>query len=296
MKRLLATAVLVALASASRPADADDDACIAAAEQALTLRKEQRLQEALVLVAACVDSACPTEVRAVCERRASELEAAMPTLVFVAHDGLGNDLTAVKVTVDGALLTARLDGRAWRVDPGPHVFRWEAAGFLPVEKTLLVSEGAKERREVVTFAAPSAQTKASAIKSGRSASAPGGSWDERKTAAVVAGAAAIAGLGVGLGFGWATLTASQDQNNACSSHCTSAGQSQATAFHDRAVSDGTVSDIAFAVGGVAAVGALVIWLTGPRVADGVANPDAKAHVSASFDARGAAISLLGRWE
>ncbi|HSY24889.1 MAG TPA: hypothetical protein VK841_22345, partial [Polyangiaceae bacterium] len=157
MKRLLAAAVLVALASASWPADADDDACIAAAEEALTLRKQQHLQEALVLIAACVDSACPTEVRAVCERRASELEAAMPTIVFVAHDGLGNDLTAVKVTVDGALLTARLDGRAWRVDPGPHVFRWEAAGFSPVEKTLLVGEGEKERREVVAFAAPSVE-------------------------------------------------------------------------------------------------------------------------------------------
>jgi hypothetical protein len=52
---------------------------------------------------------------------------------------------AVKVTADGALLTEQLDGRAVRLDPGVHTFRFEAPGNAPLEQPVVVGEGEHDR-------------------------------------------------------------------------------------------------------------------------------------------------------
>ena len=133
---------------------ADDAACIAASEQALTLRTQGKLHDALKQLAVCSDQACPDEVKTECTRRIDAVDAAMPTLVLVAKDGAGNDLSAVKVTMDGVSLMESLDGRPLSLDPGEHAFRFETAGQPPVEKKLVLREGDKERHETVVLGPP----------------------------------------------------------------------------------------------------------------------------------------------
>ena len=45
-----------------------------------------------------------------------------------------------------AALVTKLDGKAIDVDPAPHVFRFEAVGQAPVEKTLVIVEGEEPSR------------------------------------------------------------------------------------------------------------------------------------------------------
>jgi hypothetical protein len=119
--------------------------CVAANDRAQDLRQAGKLRAARVELAVCIATACPGPVREDCAQRLSEIDAAQPRLVFSAKDAAGNDLDAVRVTVDGAPFADRLDGAAIDVDPGEHAFRFEAADGAAAEKTVVVREGEKRR-------------------------------------------------------------------------------------------------------------------------------------------------------
>ncbi len=150
MAPLIAIGVLL-LTSSSFAADPTLVDCISANEASITLRHDHRLREARQQLLVCAALACPAEVRAECERRVVDVNAAMPTITFEAKDPAGNDLLAVSVTVDGKPLVDKLQGTAISLDPGAHSFRFEAGGYAPVEKAFLLEEGRKGRREEIVF-------------------------------------------------------------------------------------------------------------------------------------------------
>ena len=95
--------------------------------------------------------------------------------MFQAKDASGNDLSAVKITMDGELLAERLDGTLLTLDPGEHGFTFEMAGHLPIQKQLVIRESEKGRHEIITIAdsgSPPAQvpppvaTSAAAVNAG----------------------------------------------------------------------------------------------------------------------------------
>jgi hypothetical protein len=90
-------------------------------------------------------------VRDDCTKRLDELEQAQPTIVLSVTDARGRDVVAVKVSVDGTLLTDRADGTALNVDPGAREFTFEVAGQDPVKQTIVVREGEKGRNERVVL-------------------------------------------------------------------------------------------------------------------------------------------------
>lgn len=255
----LALAALGALAAVAAPAAADDAACINAVEQALTLRKSGKLHDALKTLATCSDPACPDEVRTECTQRIDAVGAAMPTLVLAAKDGAGNDLFAVTVAMDGAPLATSLDGRPLSINPGEHVFRFETAGQPPVDKTLVVREGEKNRVETVILG-PAAPPPPAPV----AATAPpaAGTWNGRKTLAVVTGGVGV--VGVGLGIAWAAFASSaqsQEQSNCNASSCPNRGQ--AVEDYNTAQKNATGATIGV-VAGAALVGAgVVLWITAP---------------------------------
>jgi hypothetical protein len=126
-------------------ARADDASCIAASETETTLQKHVRFHEALKQLVLCADPSCPAEVTAECTQRIAHINAAMPTVILAAVDEKGNDLVAVHVTLDGALLTTTLDGGALSIDPGRHVLGFEAPGKATVEKAVVLLEAEKDR-------------------------------------------------------------------------------------------------------------------------------------------------------
>jgi hypothetical protein len=149
--------VLAALAFApDARAEPTKQECVAANDRAQDLRQAGKLRAARQELAVCIATACPGPVREDCAQRLSELDAAQPKLVFSAKDAAGNDLDAVRVTVDGAPFADRLDGAALDADPGEHTFRFETADGAWTEKTLVVSEGEKRRMVPVVLRRPEA--------------------------------------------------------------------------------------------------------------------------------------------
>jgi hypothetical protein len=284
-------AVLATMALASRPAFADvtKEQCVDANSKAQDLRRSGKLSAAREQLRACAAPSCPALVRDDCSKRLDELERAQPTIVFDAKDGAGNDVGGVRVTVDGAPLTGSLDGSALAVDPGEHAFTFEAPGRPSVTKTFIVKEAEKARSERIVLGAATAAVPAA--PSGPAApppavppappaaaappEAPGapaqpstgggsGGGGGRKTLGLVIGGGGVVGVVVGSIFGVLASSSWSSAKSACSAgNCPGSTRGQAESDHDTAVSDGTVSTIAFVAGGALVAAGVVLFATAP---------------------------------
>ncbi len=256
MRRVVGTVLLAAgLALAfGGTARADDASCVTAAEQSLTLRKSEKLHDALKQLAICVDPACPTEVKEECKRRIINIDAVMPSIILAAKDPTGNDLGAVSVSMDGAPLTTMLDGRPLSVDPGEHAFRFEVQGQPPIDKTLVIREGEKDRREsIVIGTAPPPTTPEQAPSF----------WNAQRALGLVSGGVGVVGIGLGVVFGaFAISSQNQEKTDCPAPNCLHYEQSLTD--YDYANRNATAATIAFIVGGVLAAGGVVLWFTAPK--------------------------------
>src|SRR6185503_13420460 len=127
----------VAAPPAETPAPESREACLSNHEQAQVLRIDKKLVAARNAARACAVTACPAAVRADCTEWVGELSKLIPTLLLVAESDSG-DLENVRVTIDGTLLTEKLDGTAIEVEPGPHLLRFEYKSEPAVERSVKV--------------------------------------------------------------------------------------------------------------------------------------------------------------
>ncbi len=138
-----ALALLASLGAAS-PARANDKAdCTAAQKAAQADKASGQLTKALTELATCSRPVCPKPMQKQCADLAQAVTASLPTVVFSAKDASGKPVTAVTVTVDGAVVTSALDGTAIPLDPGSHAMKFESEGATPVEKQISVDPGTK---------------------------------------------------------------------------------------------------------------------------------------------------------
>ena len=72
-------------------------------------------------------------------------------LCSTVEDGGGAGVEAVSVAVDGQPRAEKLAGRALRVDPGQHEFRFTAAGRPTVTRRFVLEDGDKDRRERIVL-------------------------------------------------------------------------------------------------------------------------------------------------
>ncbi len=213
MRRALAVVAVLGLASlASVSAAADDKTrCIAASEEGQQQRDAGKYAAARESFAACARDACPTIVRRDCTRWLSDLGQLQPSVVFGAKDPAGNDLSAVRVLADGVPVAETLDGKPLSIDPGEHVFRFEAAGLPAVERPFVVRAGEKNRLVMAQFvSAPRATGKAAGAGAAPAAA------DEIPTSAWVFGGLSMAAFGAEAYFG---LTGLGDRSSLQSQPC-----------------------------------------------------------------------------
>jgi len=264
VRRLFFGAVTVSLFGTLAPAARSDDAtCINAVEQGLTLRQKGQLHEALKVLAACGDPTCPGELRTECAQRIDAIGLAMPTLIFAAKDGSGNDLYGVKVTMDGTPLLESLDGRPVSVDPGEHDFVFETAGQPPMEKKLVLREGEKNRVENIVLGPPPPAPLLVAAPPQPAPPPPGNSWSNQKTLAVVSGAVGLVGLGLGAAWGAFAVSAQNQEKNNCASASACSNAPQAQEDYTTAQKNATGATIGIAAGAVLVAAAGVLWFTAP---------------------------------
>ncbi len=153
---LVATGVVFLPAVAN--AGPDVQACLSASEKGQKARSAGRLREAHEHFLVCGAEGCPALVKNDCVNWNADLLRSMPSVVFGARDKAGRDLFDVTVSMDGEVLVKKLDGKAVSVDPGPHTFRFEHAGFGPITEKVLVKEGERARVFNVTFDTAAAST------------------------------------------------------------------------------------------------------------------------------------------
>lgn len=147
-RRTLLIATLAAHAfvvTSSRARAESVAACVAASEDAQALRDAGRLVDARALLIVCAQNTCPPLVRKDCAEWLVDVAANLPTVVLSARDAAGRDLTDVRVSVDGHILTEAMDGRAVFLDPGGHVLRFEVPGTAPLEQRVILRQGEKNR-------------------------------------------------------------------------------------------------------------------------------------------------------
>ncbi len=143
--------------SPATPAPATGEAsrveCFTRHEEAQVARRQGRLLEARSGLRICSRASCPSAIRGDCVDWLDQVGRSLPSVVVTAR-ARGSDITNVKVLIDGKLMTERLSGTAIELDPGEHRFRFVTPQWPAIERTVLVSEGVKERPIDVEFAPP----------------------------------------------------------------------------------------------------------------------------------------------
>ncbi len=248
--------------------------CLSATETSLKLRAGHKLHAARAQLLVCSAASCPADVRQVCMRRMNEVNTAVPTIVFAATGGGGQPLSAVKVTMDGAVVATVLDGSALSLDPGSHQFTFEVAGQPPVTKTLILYEGEKNRRETVVIGGPSTPPGVSSPPAGTpststtmpnaTATPSSDTAHTQQVGGVVVGTTGIVGIVVGSIFGALDLAAHASMQSACPdpSHCPKG--SSAYSDDSKVSTYAPVSTVGFIAGGVLLAGGLTLYFTAPK--------------------------------
>lgn len=266
LRRLLisfAVAFAVSAPGAALAVDPTTEECVAANEQSGPLSQAGKLREARANLVRCSAASCPGVVRDDCIKGALQIETALPTIVFEASDLAGNDLSDVRVTMDGQPLADKLTGTAIEVDPGEHVFAFESAAGQHVEKRLVVHQGEKNRREPVVLVAPAGTpAPAEAGPDDRTPGSAGRGLGSQKVIAIGAGAAGAVGVVVGSVLGLVANSRWQQAKTECGAGCApgTPAQGDASSAHTMAA----LADVSFVVGAVGLATGAVLWMLAPQ--------------------------------
>ena len=260
-KRAVVASIGVACVVGAHAAAAEDDAkhaCFTAHEAAQEHRLRAELQKARTDLLGCASEACPAPVARDCTQWLAEVDAAQPSIVVRARGPGGSETAQVRVSVDGQQIAERLDGRSIDLDPGEHVVRFEMDRAKPVEQTVVLRAGEKNRVLGVAFANDDQHPGAAASGEPRPALAPSVAERPPRSSipplAIGLGILGVAGLG---GFGFFAVRARSRETAlqaSCSPHC---------ADDDvNAVRMGYLAgDVSLGIGLLAIGGATWVWLS-----------------------------------
>jgi hypothetical protein len=282
------TAVALAVVLTSARAHADDPTtadCLTANENSTALWNQHQLRATRAQLLVCSASSCPADIRNECTRRVADINQAMPTIVFEARDAGGHTLVAVSIKADGQPLAQRLEGTALSIDPGEHTFTFTLAGQPPIERTLLILEGEKDRRERVVFesvGAPSSPTAAADDKPRGEAAKP--RRGKLQLVGLAAAGVGVAALAVSATYGLVAISRRNAAAAACPGQCADAA---GVALWNRARDAGDVATVALFSGMTFVAAGTTLWLLG--------KPDAEPAPKAQVGFGPGYVEVMGRW-
>jgi hypothetical protein len=180
----------------------------------------------------------------------------MPTFSFRAVDATGKELVDVQVFVDGVMKVRSIDGRATRIDPGPHHLRFVHPGTPDVEQDIVAHVGDRDRpveAKLVVGALP-----------GAPAAATGGPASESHFrfpvfAGVSLGVSAASFVAMGVLVG----TTASDVNHLRSTCAGSCSQSDVSSANTRIVAANVMMGLGIVAAGAAVTSLLVVNLRHP---------------------------------
>lgn len=236
MRSALALMLVLSTPTLARAESAD--ACFNAAVDGQKQRDAGKLLAARARFIECTKG-CPDEVQKDCAKWLTDLEATLPTVVFGARDGKGHDLLDVRVSVDGTFVSDTSQGKPVPLDPGAHRVRFERDGETPIERTVVVRAGEKNRTVVVEFAPKQTIVETSRVP----------------TATFILAGVGVVGLGVFGIFGARGL--SDYSRFGCEEGCTSSEKRSV----DKQF---LIADVSLGVSVAAFAAAGIVWLARPK--------------------------------
>jgi hypothetical protein len=281
---LLASAPVVAAEGATAQ-------CASAYENAQLVRQRGKLLAAREQASICAREQCPEVARKDCARWAEELGREIPSVVVVVRDDADRDVYVQRLLVDGVARVEVSSGRAFELDPGAHVLRIERANAPPVERSVTVYQGERDRVLRITVTAPSGAAAAAVPPSSSAAvpSAASASDSARREPpsyvlpAIVTGVS-VASLAASAYLGLTGRQELSDLRTSCAPTCSDA---QVDPVRTRL----TLSDAALGVGLVGA--ALAVYLFVRTASE--RNLAASAHVEIAPTRDGALATVGGRF-
>ncbi|HWL85485.1 MAG TPA: hypothetical protein VNO21_06765 [Polyangiaceae bacterium] len=236
--------------------------------------------------------------------RAQALEPKLSKLIISVRAA---DVAGLKVTRDAVEIGRTQWGTPIPIDAGEHRIAVSAPGKRSWEKSVHVAvDGLTVNVEIPALQddptardAPPA-TGASAAE-GSPANGGEGTNEEhpgrtQRTIGVVTAAVGIVGIGAGTVFGFMSRSKRDDANNG---HCNADNRCDDTGLQlrDDALHDGTFSTIAFAAGGAALVGGIVLFATAPKApsAQNARSPHPTWQAAPMVGGGATGIRVLGRW-
>jgi hypothetical protein len=269
------------------PAKADEiDRCLASHAEAQRSRREGKLRAARAELLVCARALCPRVVRTECGRWVAEVEELLPGVVISARTPAGEDLTDVRIMVDGEPALSGLDGRPLPLDPGPHRIRLEAPGRSPQEQTFLIVQGETARPLTFTLASdadratpqrPLAQSNAG-TEAKPSAAA---TYRPTPPAVYFLGGVGTVALGSFAVFGLIGRSEYLDLDSSCAPHCTT---SETAPVRNKLL----IADVSLGVAVVALGVGATLFFTRPAV--GTVNALRAIHLDLRAREGGAAVS------
>ncbi len=234
-----------------------------AADRGQDLRDAHKPLEARQQFRICAATTCPKVVQDDCTRWLEATEAAVPSVVVTAKSDAGVDLVDVTVSVDGQPFATKLNGESLSLDPGAHVFHFEAKGVGSLDREVVVAEGERNQHVAVVLKvsvpAPAPEPEP-ASRSSSLASTPDG-LGTQKILAAAAGGVGVVGLGVGTVLGLVALSTRSAANGICPG-ATCPTQLGSEKWRD-AVAASNGSTAALIVGGAGLLAAATLWFTAP---------------------------------
>jgi hypothetical protein len=234
------------------------------------------------------------------------IDVVMPAVLLEAKDESSNNVSAVRVTMDGAPLVDRLEGTAILVNPGQHTLAFDAAGFRRTETTFVARERQKKLRVVVfldsaqkspdptqLIVSPATSAPASAPASSLTSALDSreeparSSARSRRYVALALGGAGIAGVTVGTiwaimaktTYDHALVTECGGEQNLC----TSGGIAEGRTAHRQA----TAATVAFVAAGALFAAGAALYFTSPKETGVAVAPT-------TVDGSGG-LTVVGKW-
>jgi hypothetical protein len=123
----------------------ENRACNSAFKTAQQSVQSGHFVEASQLFSRCAREVCGESLAQECSHRNNDLYSDLSSVVFLVTDRAGEPITEVQVSMDGAPLTARLDGLSLPVEAGPHEFSFSTSTGVFASQRIVIFRGQRNR-------------------------------------------------------------------------------------------------------------------------------------------------------